>query len=99
EALEGIFATQKEEANTQFSRFIKDNYLDWLKGEVEAPTMSHTLFKDRIQPEIIKSEESLFLVVIDNLRFDQWKALQPAINEYFRVEEEDMFFSILPTAT
>lgn len=99
EALEGIFATQKEEANTQFSRFIKDNYLDWLKGEVEAPTMSHTLFKDRIQPEIIKSEESLFLVVIDNLRFDQWKALQPVINEYFRVEEEDMFFSILPTAT
>ncbi len=40
-----------------------------------------------------------FLVVIDNLRLDQWKAFQPIITESFRVVEEDLFYSILPTAT
>ncbi|MFK7756049.1 MAG: PglZ domain-containing protein [Flavobacteriales bacterium] len=99
EALEEIFKTQHLEANTQFARFIKDNYLDWLQPDNDAPTMSHTLFKDKISQEITDSEGSVFLVVIDNLRFDQWKAIQPVINDYFRVETEDIFFSILPTAT
>ncbi len=99
EALEEIFRTQKSEANTQFSRFIKENYVDWVQPDGDRPTMSHTLFKDKISDEIKDSSESVFLVVIDNLRFDQWKAIQPVINEYFRVENEDIYFSILPTAT
>jgi len=98
EALEEIFMTQKEEANTQFSKFIKENYLDWLRPGADRPIMSHTLFKDKVSLELNESE-NVFLLVIDNLRFDQWKAIQPVINEYFRVEDEDIYFSILPTAT
>ncbi len=99
EALEEIFKTQKEEANTQFSRFISDNYIDWLQGHEDAPVMSHNLIKEHVQEDLKNTDGSLFLIVIDNLRWDQWKVLQPTLNEYFRVEKEDMFFSILPTAT
>jgi hypothetical protein len=40
-----------------------------------------------------------FLVLFDNLRYDQWKIIEPIISELFRVKEEKTFFSILPTAT
>ncbi len=99
EALEEILKTQSSEANAQFGKFIKENYEDWLHGDEDAPVMSHTLFKDKISHELKESPNGLFLVVIDNLRFDQWKAIQPLLNEYFRVENEEMFMSILPTAT
>jgi hypothetical protein len=36
---------------------------------------------------------------MDNLRFDQWKALEPELSEYFTVDEEDLYYSILPTTT
>jgi CheY-like chemotaxis protein len=99
QGMEEILQTQKAEANTQFSKFVRDNYLDWLQG-VEAPVMSHTLFKSRIAPMLASQEgEPVFLVLIDNLRFDQWKTLQPKLSQYFRVEGEEMFMSILPTAT
>ncbi len=39
------------------------------------------------------------MVVIDNLRFDQWKTILPRLKEYFRVDNEEIFYSILPTAT
>lgn len=99
QGMEEILRTQRAEANAQFSKFIKQNYLDWLQG-VDAPVMSHTLFKSRIAPMLASSEgDPVFLVVIDNLRFDQWKTIQPKIAEFYRVEGEEMFLSILPTAT
>src|SRR5262249_23764931 len=36
---------------------------------------------------------------IDNLRYDQWKVIQPVISEYFKLQEEDQYMAILPTAT
>ena len=39
------------------------------------------------------------MVLIDNLRYDQWKILQPVLSEYFQNQEDDLYFSILPTAT
>lgn len=92
-----ILEMQKKEANDLFARFIENNYLDWLNGTEEAPQMLHTLIKDKIAPSIGK--EKLFVLVIDNLRFDQWKVLQPIFSKYFSQESEEMIFSILPTAT
>lgn len=92
-----ILEMQKKEANNLFTRFIENNYLDWLNGTEEAPQMLHTLIKDKIAPSIGK--EKLFVLVIDNLRFDQWKVLQPIFSKYFSQESEEMIFSILPTAT
>lgn len=96
-----ILLTQKTEANHLFGRFVESNYTSWLHGKsADVPLMSHTLVKSKVLPYLPSSEkDSLFLIVIDNLRYDQWKMLQPAVSELFRVEEEDLYFSILPTAT
>ncbi|MGC1203832.1 MAG: bifunctional response regulator/alkaline phosphatase family protein [Flavobacteriaceae bacterium] len=93
-----ILESQKNEANTQFGKFIEKNYSDWFEPHTDAPVMSHTLFKNKIAPELSKEQPTL-LVVIDNLRYDQWKVFEPIINNYYKKEKEEAFFSILPTAT
>jgi len=93
-----ILESQKNEANIQFGKFIEKNYADWFQPNTDAPIMSHRLFKEKIVPEISKEQPTL-LVVIDNLRYDQWKVFEPVINNYFKKDKEDAFFSILPTAT
>lgn len=95
--MEEIFKMQKEEANTQFCKFIERNYIDWLADGDDCPDMSHNVFKRKVLPKI--KEESQFVILIDNLRYDQWKTLKPILSEYFHVESEEMFLSILPTAT
>ncbi|WP_440122831.1 response regulator [Tenacibaculum sp. Ill] len=92
-----ILESQKSEANSQFFKFIKKNYQHWLTGD-DKPTFSHTLFKDYIVPNLSKNQSVLW-VVIDNLRYDQYRVLEPFINNYFKKEEEYSYYSILPTAT
>jgi CheY-like chemotaxis protein len=97
--MQEVFQTQKNEANTEFFKFINRNYASWLKDKVkEKPVMSHTLMKEKVFPQVEKGVPTFF-VLIDNLRFDQWRAIQPIFSESFRVVEEDSFYSILPTAT
>ena len=97
--MQEVFQTQKNEANTEFFKFISKNYISWLKEKaVSKPVMSHTLIRDKVLPNIQKGTPAFF-VLIDNLRFDQWRAIQPIFSESFRVVEEDSFYSILPTAT
>lgn len=93
-----ILESQKIEANSQFCKFIDKNYPKWFKEPSKAPVMSHTLFKELIQPQLQPGTPTL-LVVVDNLRFDQWKALEPAVASSFKKTKEELFFSILPTAT
>jgi CheY-like chemotaxis protein len=93
-----ILESQKVEANTQFGKYIDKNYTKWFGNNADAPIMSHTLFKQKIAPELSKEQPTL-LVVIDNLRYDQWKVFEPIINNYYKKESEIGFFSILPTAT
>jgi DNA-binding response OmpR family regulator len=94
-----VLNMQKTEANQAFCRFYEENYLDWLYGKTDdKPTMSHTLIRDRVFPELEKKEK-LFFLLIDNLRLDQWKAIQPMIEQYFRVNSEDLFYSTIPTTT
>jgi len=93
-----ILESQKSEANTQFGKFIDKHYPSWFEPHTEAPTLSHTLFKNKIVPELSKEQPTL-LVVIDNLRYDQWKAFEPIVNNYYKKVAETPFFSILPTAT
>ncbi|SOC80066.1 Response regulator receiver domain-containing protein [Salinimicrobium sediminis] len=93
-----ILESQKTEANSQFCKFIDKNYASWFEKNADAPIMSHTLFKEKILPEISEKQPTL-LVVIDNMRYDQWKAFEPVINNYYKKEQEIPFYSILPTAT
>lgn len=94
-----VLQTQKQEANTEFFKFIARHYAGWLQAKgSQAPILSHTLFQHKILPHVTAGTP-LFLIIIDNLRFDQWKAIQPLLTENFRMVEEDAFYSILPTAT
>ncbi|MBO4645116.1 MAG: bifunctional response regulator/alkaline phosphatase family protein [Bacteroidales bacterium] len=95
----GILSDQKEEANSQFSKFIINNYEDWISGRKdEKPLFSHTILKEKLFPNITESGTA-FLFVIDNLRYDQWKTIQTYIHPYYRTDEETLYYSILPTAT
>ncbi|MBV4356539.1 T9SS response regulator signal transducer PorX [Pinibacter aurantiacus] len=94
-----VFQTQKEEANTEFGKFISKNYSSWVNPKsVDMPIMSHTLLQYKVLPHLEKGVPTFF-VLIDNLRFDQWKAIQPIFAESFRILQEDSFYAILPTAT
>jgi CheY-like chemotaxis protein len=94
-----VLQMQKTEANQQFFKFIESNYLSWLNaGKEKAPLLSHTLFKNKVAPHLDK-ELPVFMILIDNLRFDQWKVIQHVFNDYFRLDEEEMYYGILPTAT
>ncbi|CAA0140662.1 T9SS response regulator signal transducer PorX [Tenacibaculum maritimum] len=92
-----ILESQKLEANNHFFKFIKKNYQGWLTSD-DKPVFSHTLFKDYIVPNLDKEKGTLF-IVIDNLRYDQYRVLEPFINKYYQKSEEFSYFSILPTAT
>ncbi|MDC0204836.1 PglZ domain-containing protein [Flavobacteriales bacterium] len=97
ESVEQILEMQKSEANTQFFRFIKNNYRSWMQGE-DAPLMSHNIIKNKVAP-LISEDKPTYLIVIDNLRYDQWKVIEPEVIEDFILIEDDMYTSILPTAT
>ena len=87
---------QKQEANHGFAKYIKKNYLDWVQGSAH-PMMSNEIFKTKIFP-LLNEGEKVFLVVLDNFRFDQWKMLEQELASDF-VIDEDLYCSILPTAT
>lgn len=93
-----IHLAQKKEANLAFFRFIARNYSTWVKLRDEhAPLMSNGLFKTKVLPYL--NNNPVVWVVLDNLRFDQWKVIEPLLNESYKLVEEDCFYSILPTAT
>ena len=97
-----MLKTQKEDANNGFAKFVKNNYLNWVspsqKGsDAGRPMMSPDIFKQKVFP-LLSNGEKVFLIVIDNFRFDQWRVLSEEIGDLFDIDE-DMYCSILPTAT
>lgn len=93
-----MLISQKREANAMFGRFIKKNYMEWMAAERNArPMMSHDLFRERIFP-LMDNGEKVFLIVIDNFRYDQWRVLAKEIGADFSIDEE-LYTCILPTAT
>ncbi|OFY62373.1 MAG: two-component system response regulator [Bacteroidetes bacterium RBG_13_43_22] len=95
----GILKTQENEANNSFSKFISGNYLSWLdRNSTNAPVISPALFTKKIFP-FISPGRPLFFILIDNMRYDQWKTISAELTGLYRIVDEDMYFSILPTAT
>ena len=96
---------QKEEANLGFAKFVRQNYLDWVKptppskdaADSSQPLLSQRIFKEKVFPLLDKGEK-VFLVVLDNFRYDQWRMLAPELASEFDIDE-DLYYSILPTAT
>ena len=98
ENMHEILTMQKSEANTLFSKYIEKNYIAWLGAPDNAPILSHQLFKKKVFPSLQENKPTFFFL-IDNLRYDQWKIINDVITDYFRLEEETSYYSILPTAT
>ncbi len=98
-AMTEILETQKTEANIQFGKFIEKNYESWFAQGADKPILSNTLFRELVVPHLVKKEQPILFVVIDNMRYDQWKAFEPIINNHYKLEKETAYFSILPTAT
>ena len=93
-AMADMLRMQKEEANIGFTKFVKKNYLGWL-GEREV-MMSPDVFKQEIFPRL-SAGEKIFLIVLDNFRYDQWKTIETEFAD-FEIDEQ-LYCSILPTAT
>lgn len=95
-AMDSMLEMQKEEANTEFYKFVKRNYEDWLSGD-DRPAMSDTIFRRSVFP-MLDNGEKLFFVLVDNFRLDQWQIVKPLLADTFTFEEK-LYTSILPTAT
>ncbi len=93
-----ILKSQKKEANSLFFKFIKNNYSYFLNNPDDSPIFSHDLIREVVIPEVYKSNGTL-LLVIDNLRYDQFFTIEKIIAKYYKKQEEIPYFSILPTAT
>ncbi len=93
-----ILAMQKREANSEFSRYIIKNYPYWIDPTIkEGPVLSHQLMRAKVFDHL--NGKPTFFILLDNLRYDQWKTIEPTVTDIFRIEEEDYFYSILPTST
>jgi CheY-like chemotaxis protein len=94
-----VLNMQKAEANANFAKFVEENYEDWLNDpKADRPLMSHQLMRKKVFP-LVDGTAPLFFILIDNLRYDQWKVIENTLKDYFTVEEESSYYSILPTTT
>ena len=93
-----VLLMQKTEANNLFTRFIKKNYIKWLNSEKDRPLMSHKLLKERALP-LLKEGKEVVMIIIDNFRYDQWEVIRKELGSMFSIVSDELYFSILPTAT
>ncbi len=94
-----VLSMQKQEANVAFFKFIDRNYMPWIQqgAKAGAPVLSHQVLEHKLFP--LLDDVPTYLLVIDNLRYDQFRIIQPLMERHFRLVQEDWFYSILPTAT
>ena len=95
--MDDMLRMQKEEANHSFARFISRNYEHWVNHPDDRPTMSPDVMKRCVFPRLSKGRK-VFMLVLDNFRYDQWRVLSQELQDDFDIDE-DLYFSILPTAT
>lgn len=98
-AMREMLGMQRQQANKAFAKFIAKNYEKWFaQPNAQRPLLSTDLFKKTLFP-LLDNDEKVFFVVIDNFRYDQWKMIQPLLAEFFTVQDEQLYCTILPTAT
>ncbi len=96
-AMSEMLRMQKEEANKLFAKFVCRHYEDWVNDPDHRPQMSPDIFRRQVFPRL-RAGRKVFLLVLDNFRFDQWRVISEELAEDFDIDE-DLYFSILPTAT
>jgi len=97
--MDDVLQMQKNDANNSFAKFIKKNYQNWFSSDTDnRPVMSPNIFDKKVFP-MLNNDEQVVVFLIDNLRYDQWKIIEPLITQFYKVNSEELFYSILPTAT
>ena len=96
--MDEMLRMQKAEANNSFTKFVKKNYIDWFERPEIRPLMSPDLFKTKVFPLLDKGEK-VFFILVDNFRYDQWKVIRELLNDIYQFNEEELYCSMLPTAT
>lgn len=97
ESIAQILEMQKSDANSQYFKFVKENYKNWISGR-NSPLMSHNIIRNKVV-NILSENKPTYMLLIDNLRYDQWKIIEPFILEDFIVTNDELYTSILPTST
>ena len=97
-SMRSMLEDQRTQANATFGKWVQRNYENWFAPAADRPLMSHDVMKHAVFPFLDKGEKVL-LCVIDNFRYDQWKTIQPLVSEFYAVQNEEQYVSILPTAT
>jgi CheY-like chemotaxis protein len=99
EGMREVLKMQESDANRAFSKFIEKNYINWfLPNTKEKPLMSASLMSRKVFP-LLGARSPLFFIVVDNMRLDQWLDMSAEISSFYRVSTEELYSSILPTAT
>ncbi|MGF1532098.1 MAG: PglZ domain-containing protein [Bernardetiaceae bacterium] len=103
-SMKEVLEMQKDEANVNFLKFVREQYAHWMdpQNKTDKPLLSHELMAQKVFPLLRQDEhkqKTVFFILIDNLRYDQWRVLESDITAYFRVREESFYYSILPTTT
>ena len=95
--MDEMLKMQKVDANNAFAKYVRRNYESWMT-QPEHPLRSNEVFKTKVLPLLDKGEKVCF-VVIDNFRLDQWRTVSPLLADIYNVESEELYTTILPTAT
>ncbi|HEU4563928.1 MAG TPA: response regulator, partial [Gemmatimonadaceae bacterium] len=94
DSLQALYPDMRRE----FAEFMREAYPAWLRAlDGDRPPLSIDVVGEFLVP-ILGREKAAVLVVIDCLRLDQWRVLQPLLAPLFDIETSYQF-SILPTAT
>jgi len=88
---------QKKECNAEFSKFVEKKYIEWINEKNAKVLLSPNIIEHYVIPEL-DSQNSVFLIVIDCLRLDQWLIMEEELSDLFNIKKH-YYFSILPTAT
>lgn len=89
---------QKQETEVAFGKWVKQHYEHWFtQPTADRPLLSHEVLRKRVFP-LLQEGKRVTLLVLDNLRFDQWRCIAEELTGTFDLDE-DLYFSILPTAT
>ncbi len=98
--LEQSLIEQFKEANKEFSKFVENNYRDWIADQAnkDVPNLTPQIAEKYVLNHLKDDSKSVFFFVLDCLRLDQWLVMEKHIADLFKIEK-DYYYSILPTAT
>ena len=96
DSMRQLLSTQYDDANKAFAKLVRSNYQNWLADDTLL--MSHRLMPMQVMPRL-NAGDKVCLVVIDNFRYDQWRAIYNIVAEKFHIVSQQLYCTILPTAT